>query len=244
MGKKRKITAKQVQAHEDKPYIPQVEVSHEIDEDDSGDDGLTIRQRLFVQAITGPALGNATRAAELAGYKSDNRLALKQTAAETLAKPYIQEAIAHALAKKRLTPEWAKQQLVDMARADMSNFVTVDVDGASRLDFRKAADLGALSQIKEYNEEVIQVGDSDIKTVKRKIKIHDRTQALNTLLRLHGLIRDVQAASNVNELLTPDPALAAAQPPPGSVPCVEAPGEVQDDPCGPEKRQDGDIRKA
>lgn len=191
MAKKRKnITAKVVRASETKPYVPAIEAKPEIDADDCGDDGLTIKQRLFVAAITGPARGNATKAAEMAGYRSDNRHALEATASENLRKPEIVEAIAHAFAKKCAGPEWARASLIDLARSSMANFVSVDPDGEARIDFKKAAAAGALGQIKEYREEGIRSGDGDVSVVKRTIKIHDRTAALGMLLKLHGLLNE------------------------------------------------------
>jgi hypothetical protein len=46
--------------------------------EDEGDapwdeDWLTLKQRLFVKAFVGPAAGNATKAAEMAGYSDSNR---------------------------------------------------------------------------------------------------------------------------------------------------------------------------
>lgn len=240
----KKIAKRQVQSTEDAKFIPKVEAKPEIDCDPVEDDGLTLRQREFVKAITGPARGNATRAAEMAGYASENRNALKATASELLAKPCVQEAISHALAAKRATPEWAKSSLIDLAASSMQNFVTVDANGEARIDFAKAAAAGALGQIKEYREEVLKIGDSPVGTIKRTIKIHDRTAALGLLLKFHGLVTDFGNAGSAKELLTPDPALAQAALPPGSVPGVESPGTVQDDSRGAAERKDGDIREA
>jgi hypothetical protein len=72
---KGRITKKRVQATENlpAPVIPQVEVRPERDDEPWDEEGLTIRQRLFVDKLTGEAGGNATQAAELAGYSSENR---------------------------------------------------------------------------------------------------------------------------------------------------------------------------
>lgn len=191
MAKQRKRITKQfVQNTEDKPFIPNVDVKPEIDEGDVQGNGLTLRQSEFVKAITGPACGNASKAAELAGYASENSNALRSTASYLLTIPNIQEAIAHAFAAKRATPEWAKASLVDLAQSSMQNFVSVDEKGNATIDFAKAAAAGALGQIKEYREEGIKVGDTQIETIKRTIKLHDRTQALAMLLKLHGLLND------------------------------------------------------
>lgn len=183
----KRITTKAVQATEDKPFtLPTVPVKPDVDTDGFGNDGLTIRQRLFVEALIGPAGGNATKAAEMAGYASENRNALWVTASENLRKPKVQEAIAHAYARLKDTPEWARASLVDLASSSMANFVTVDEAGNTTLDMAKAAEAGALGQIKEFREESLKVPGGEAETIKRTIKLHDRTPAIGMLLKLHG----------------------------------------------------------
>lgn len=191
--KPKNITRKQVRANEDKPFSPKLDFKPEIDNEPWGDDGLTTRQRSFVEALVGPAGGNATKAAGMAGYASENRIALAVTGSENLRKPNIQEAIAHALAKRRATPEWTKNQLIDLAQSSMKNFISVGDDGEPHLDFAKAAAMGAIGQIKEFKEEGIRGADGEVSVVKRTIKIHDRHAALQTLARLHGLVNDTLA---------------------------------------------------
>lgn len=151
-------------------------------------DGLSLRRRAFVEALIGPASGNATEAAQMAGYSPTNRRAAQVMGFNLLSNPIIQEAISHAFAKRRLTPEWAKQQLIDMAQSSMANFITIDADGKSRLDMAKAAANGALGQIKEYYEEPDPKDPTKI--ISRKIKVHDRMSAISLLLKFHGLIKD------------------------------------------------------
>lgn len=162
--------------------LPPVEVKPDRDEDPPGEDRLTIRQRLFVHHITGPALGNATKAAELAGYRADNRHSLEQMASENLRKPEVSEAIAHRLAELRLSPEWARASLVDIARTTMAHFLSVDSRGKVEIDWQKAAAAAALGQIKRYRERQTETG------VERTIELHDRLAALRVLLQLMGLL--------------------------------------------------------
>lgn len=188
--KGKRTTVKRVQSTEDLPPPPPIGhvTRHPEPDDDPWDgSGLTIRQKRFVDALVGPAGGNATKAAEMAGYNAENRLTLRVTAAENLSKPNVQTAIAHALAAQRLSPEWAKRQLADMASASMANFLTVGDDGEAKLDFSKAAAMGALGQIKELKEEGIKTGN-DTTIIKRTIKLHDRVSALGLLLKFHGLV--------------------------------------------------------
>lgn len=204
---KRKQIGKEVARTEHlPPKIPNVTVKPEIDEDAWGEDGLTMRQRAFVAAIVGPAGGNATKAAEMAGYASENREALKTTASITLSKANVGKAIARALAKRNLTTEWTKERLADLASADMGNFVSVGPDGEPKLDFAKASAIGAIGQIKEYSEEGIKVEGSEAQIIKRKIKLHDPNAALANMLKLFGLARDAEpseAAESIEYVTEP-----------------------------------------
>lgn len=190
VAKRKKITERSVR-ESDKPFIPHVQVQPEnTDGDVVEDDGLTMRQRLFVDAITGPALGNATRAAEIAGYRSDNHHALQVTASETLNKPVVQEAIAHRFAQKKLSPEWAKATLADIASSSFANYMTIDASGNAAIDFAKASAAGAIGHIQEVTEEVLKTTEGGAQVIRRKVKLHDRSKALGMLLKFHGLLID------------------------------------------------------
>lgn len=187
----KRITTKAVQASEDKPYtLPKVDVKPDVDTDGFGNDGLTVRQRLFVDALIGPAGGNATKAAEMAGYASENRNALAVTACRLLGNAKVQEAIAHAHARLRDTPEWARASLVEIASASMANFLTVGEDGKPFIDWTRAAEMGAIGQVREYREEVAEIDGKPVVVNKRSFKLHDALKARETLLKLHGKLTD------------------------------------------------------
>lgn len=196
---KGRVTAGRVQANQDRPAEPPgVPDREERDDDPIEPDGLKPRHRLFVQAFVGPAGGNATRAARMAGYNDSHNGSLRVTAHRVLTNANVQAAIALHYAKLRDTPEWARASLVDLASSSMANFVTVDEKGEARMDFRKAADAAALGQIKEYREEGLVAGGETVAVVKRTIKIHDRRSALETLLKMHGLLTDNVTNVTVN----------------------------------------------
>lgn len=189
---RKRTTAKLVQATEGQPYEgPAVEPKAENDDHEPcGPDGLTIRRRAFVDALTGPALGNATKAAEIAGYASENRLSLGATAARLLGIVSVQRAIADALAARRLTPDWTRNQIADVASASMAAFMTVGPDGSPVLDWEKAAAAGAIGHIREWKEEVVTAGDGKVLTVlKRTFKLYDRMKALDLLAKMQGLVK-------------------------------------------------------
>lgn len=182
--KKPKRLGKIVEATEDdKPKkYPNVTVTPEEDTDDCGPDGLTLRQRRFVEAIVGGACGDRTKAAEIAGYRSDNRNALAATASRLLRVVKVSQAIAEGMAKRNLGPEGVRFRLAAMANSSMDNFLSVDDQGRPRPDFEKAASMGAIGQIKEYDE---QAG---------KIKVYDPTRALTTLAQIYGMLKTEQEA--------------------------------------------------
>jgi phage terminase small subunit len=140
-----------------------------------GDDGLTLKQRLFVIAYTGVAGGNGKQAAQIAGYSGDD-YALATQGSINLTKPNVREAIGLALSRKCLTPEWAKERLAEIARSSINHFVT---DG--KVDLVAAEKAGALGQLKEVTFE----DDGSV-----KVKVHDPLPAINTILKMHGLLED------------------------------------------------------
>lgn len=242
MAKKRKVSTKKfVRQTEDKPYVPNVKVEPDVDDGPFGGDGLSVRMRAFVDAITGPAAGNATKAAEMAGYASENRNALFVTACRVLSNAKVQEAISHAFAKRNMTPEWAKNRLMDMVQADMRNFLSLGDDGQPKLDFVKAGAAGALGQVREYKEEGFSTGSGEPVIVKRTIKLHDPTSAINTLLRLLNLINDRDAGTAPTGDLPVErhPAALSVKAPPGTDPLDDQSGPIQDRPGGPPVGEDG-----
>jgi hypothetical protein len=180
-----RITTNRVQATESVP-VPDVAVHAEPDESPLGDDLLTPRQREFVAAYVGPASLNATRAAEMAGYNANNRNALYKTAHDLLHKPNVQRAVSKALAERRLSPEWVKAGLAELAGSSMADFIGPD----GNLDVQKAREAGALGQVKEWREEVIDSPGGGVTVLKRTLKLYDRRAALADLARIHGLLTE------------------------------------------------------
>lgn len=184
----KRVTAKQVQAAEDKPFVASsVPVQAEIDEDAWGDDGLTLKQRRFCEYYVGEAGGVGVKAAKLAGYRDDNYHVLGATAHENLKKPKIRSYIGMLLARQGMTPDFLRSRLATLAAASMDNFATIGPDGDVQLDLRQAAELGALGQLKEIREEVVK-GDGKFTVLKRTIKVHDPIGAIRTLAEMHGML--------------------------------------------------------
>lgn len=154
-------------------------------------DLLDARQRKFIEYLLTSALGNPAEAARLAGFTSLG------AGANAMNHPFVQEALAFSLAEMRMTPEWARAGLVELCGSSMTNFLTFNDDGTPRLDFVKAACLGALGTIKSYEEKEMKG------VITRKLVLYDKLAARTTLLKLHGLLKDrVDVTSNDQPIVT------------------------------------------
>ena len=88
---------------------------------------LTLKQQKFVEAYVGPANGNASKAAELAGYKK-NEATLRSVGAENLTKPAIIAAIAQRTQKslKKLNADKILEELASIAQGEDDEAKTSD----------------------------------------------------------------------------------------------------------------------
>lgn len=190
MAKKtgKRITTKKVQASESKPFVlPTITPRADDDEGAFESDGLKTRWRLFVAAYVGPAGGNASLAAQMAGYPAENRNSLAATASRLLRNAKVSEAVGHAFAKVCDSPEWVRASIMDMARVTMAHFVNRNDKGELTLDAEAAEAAAAIGLIKEYQEEGIKTDDGP-EIIKRKIKIHDRVSVLALAAKLQGIL--------------------------------------------------------
>src|ERR1051325_3279587 len=98
--------------------------------------GLTDKQRRFVAAYIGPASGNATEAARLAGYKG-NDVTLGAVGAENLKKPQIALTIKTNREKIELRSIADLQQRVDGYDRRRSELLTIVAERAVNPDYIK-----------------------------------------------------------------------------------------------------------
>lgn len=188
MGQKKpkRTTAKKVQSLEDKPFVfPEVTAKAEVDEEGWGNDGLTTRQRLFVEALIGTAGGNATKAAEIAGYNADNRNSLKVTASENLTKPNVQRAIERAVAARFGSADDVRRGICAIANGSAADYLDRGTDGKLAISLEKLAEAGMLGLVHEIREEGFE-HDGQLTIIKRKLKLYDRLKALELLAKMNG----------------------------------------------------------
>ncbi len=157
---------------------------------DAGDDlpddeGLTYKQRLFVDAYLGRANGNATEAARLAGYKG-SEVTLASVGYENLRKPQIAARIEARLTASAMSASEVLARLSEQARASLDDFGQ-GLGDRLLLDLGKAQRRGKLRLLKKlsYN----QNGDP-------AIELYSAQAALKLLAQYHGLL----SASRDDEL--------------------------------------------
>jgi hypothetical protein len=179
-----RTTVKRVQDSEDRPFTPPGTIVHhaEPDDDAPGDEQLTPKQRRFVEAYVGPAAFNGAKAAEMAGYRSDNRESLTVTASENLRKPNVSRALARRLAATRLDPGRTMQRVAELAFSNIGEVLKRGEDGRWRPDLDKAAEYAALGAIRKFK---VTETDAD---VRYEIEMHDSGPMLGLLAKIHGMV--------------------------------------------------------
>lgn len=184
--KGKRTTAKRVEAENKRPIeLPKIDAKAEVDEDAWGGDGLTPRQRAFVEAYLGPAGGVATKAAELCGYRSDNINSLRVTASRLLTYANVQRALERKIGEKFGSPEDVVRSVSAIATGNAADYLEPDERGKLVVSLEKLAAAGMLGLLHEVREEGFQAGET-VTIVKRKLKLYDKLKALELLAKLNG----------------------------------------------------------
>lgn len=159
---------------------------------------LTPKERRFAEALAVDPERNQTAAARKAGYKSDQRRHGSLVAARGNVRAYLAAILeeAHAEAQEKtadavMSVRELWERLTIIARSDMADYTETaegepGEDGKRKSDFfllrlktpfasRKGAAVAAL----KYNSDGLP-----------EIKLRDSQQALSTLARMYGLLRD------------------------------------------------------
>ena len=147
---------------------------------------LTPKQAKFVLNLAKDPERNHTQAAIKAGYKPKNA---NITAAQNLAKPYVAEALAHAIRKierTMLTPEQIVEEWANIALANPKDFY--DEDG-QLLPVHKLP-----AHIASAVDKIRSDGSADY------YKLSNKTNALESLTKMLGLY----AKDNAQKVAEPD----------------------------------------
>jgi hypothetical protein len=153
-------------------------------------DGLTFKQRMFVEAYLGESRGNATDAARVAGYRLPN-----MAGPRLLVKAGIRVAIDARIDSAALTTSRMLAILSDHATASVEDFGTVDESGFT-MDLSRAKRRGRLHCIKKLKPVKVDLDDGETdddgrpirKTVTRyEIELYDAQAAIEKLGKYRGI---------------------------------------------------------
>lgn len=145
---------------------------------------LTVKQQNFAQEYLVDF--NAGQAAIRAGY---SKRSARVKGCELLKDPRIKEIIDKRLEelaeRTRMTQEQVFQELVKVAKADMSDFATWGPEG---VQFKDSAELRPedTAAVAEVSQTVTEHGGT------RRIRLHDKLKALEMLSRYFGMFTDRQ----------------------------------------------------
>ena len=90
----------------------------------NGNGKLTGKQKAFVDAYLGDANFNATDAARLAGYDSDDDNVLASIGSQNLRKLKVAEKISERLSESAMTSDEVLARLAEIARGDHRHYMT------------------------------------------------------------------------------------------------------------------------
>ena len=148
----------------------------------AGERGLTKKQQRFAQEYLVDL--NATQAAIRAGYSAKSA---RVKGCDLLKDPRIKEIIDKRLEelaeRTRMTQEQVFQELVKVAKADMTTFATWGPEG---VQFKDSAELRPedTAAVAEVSQTVTEHGGT------RRIRLHDKLKALEMLSRYFGMFND------------------------------------------------------
>ena len=150
---------------------------------------LTVKQAAFVGFYLGTAKGNATRAAELAGYSENTAAAI---GFENLRKPKIAAAIGRrqaAIAEKlAITQERIARELELLGFSNKLDYLRISGRGEPFVDLSELSREQAAALSEATIEDYVEGRGDDARDVRRvKIKLSDKRHALTSLARLLGL---------------------------------------------------------
>lgn len=140
--------------------------------------GLTLKQRLFVEAYLGEANGNASEAARLAGYAEH-----KVTGSRLLTNANIRALVQKRVSQAAMSADEVLARVTAIGRADLGDFLRVDKKGGWTVDLQKAK--GKTSLLRKLKRTLYGPD----------IQIQDPFRALKLLGEHHGLWR-LREASN------------------------------------------------
>jgi phage terminase small subunit len=163
---------------------------------------LTLKQRLFVEAYLGKAMGNAREAARMAGYSGTND-ALSSRAFELMQNPKIAALIGVRVEEAVMQSNEVLSELSAIAKADWQNFLEIrrdkhgDVIDATLKLSDKIKSLELLGKYhKLFSERVdLNLQVSDWRTEAQKYGLSEADVIRHTLLLINDSVAGTGDAS-------------------------------------------------
>lgn len=144
--------------------------------------GPTNKERVFVDRYL--IHFNAAKAAREAGYAESSAA---ESGNQVLKRPHIQAMIKERLAEVHLSSDEALKILADIARGDIADVLNDDLD---QVDAKKAKKNQKTNLIKSITTTVNNRGK------KHRVEMYSRLEAVDKVLRVHGLYKDLPNAGS------------------------------------------------
>lgn len=180
-------------------------------EEQLGSDGLTTKQRMFVEAYLSNGF-NATEAARMAGYQG-NDVTLAAVGYENLRKPQIATVVSARINEAAMSANEVMSRLSDIARGKVTDFV----DDEGKFDLKqakKAKKDGLLKKLKtkrtskkvdaftEGEEEEKETIETSLVYEEVEFEMYSAHEALRDLGKYHRLFGERSETLSLN--LTPE----------------------------------------
>lgn len=157
---------------------------------------LTGKEKAFVLAYVGEAKFNATKAAELAGYKAKNKNTFSVIGYENLRKPHLSRFIENFFDDALMEAKECLMRITDVARGSIEELL----DEKGEFDYKTAQENGALHLLKKLKRKR-QIKD-EIIYEEIEFELHDRLAALQMIGKHHKLFTDNHHLSGDLEFVT------------------------------------------
>jgi phage terminase small subunit len=142
---------------------------------------LTGKQQRFVDAYLSNGF-NATKAALAAGYSERSA---QQIGSENLLKPVIAEFLQQRMAELAMPANEVLARLAEHARGDLGDFIAVAYE-----DLATHEQSRLLKKVKRtVTVRRSRKGDDETETTKEELELYSAQAALETLARIHGLLK-------------------------------------------------------
>ena len=154
---------------------------------------LTRKQQVFIDEYM--KCFNGAEAARRAGYSEKTA---RTIASDLLSEVDISEQVQSRIAEIHMSADEALKLLAEIARGDMGDYI----DDRLMIDLSTAREKGITKNIKKIRQRTItKIGkgdkDDDTEITDTEIELYSRKDALDTILKAGGRLKDAELTINV-----------------------------------------------